>query len=466
MSYPTKSSPKNNLTFQNNNTRNNTSNNNANNNIASNNNTTNNENIISITGNILSKISFCDKECSNINNNTVKSAITSKLLEKYDIQVVARDYSILNPNNLRIVSYHSHLISPFSNGNPYILYLCKIDGINCCIFIDKKLKDGYTYPKMHCVKYRFNNELFEKETILSGELIKDYERRWMFLIDGILLYRGISTKDKNIISRFELIHKILNDEYTPDKFIEICPLVIKKLFLYRDIKKMVDEFIPYLPYTCKGISFYTLNNKCSNFAFILPRDNHLEIKTPAEIDDIIKEKYPKLWEKQTQYNTFSNSSNAIANYSNPQFISTGNITTGNITTNGIENNFQHQHQNNMQMQNDFQQQQQTQQHNDIIIIEKDNTVFKILKTDMPDIYNLYTYDNKNNLVKYGIALVPNIKISHYLYNGFKENPNNLDMRVECKFSTIFNKWTPVRFVNNDVMHMNIIENIEKQLKIE
>jgi hypothetical protein len=431
MSYPNKFSLKNNLTFQNNNPSN----------------PSNNENTISISGNILSKISFCDKECSNINNNTVKSAITSKLLEKYDIHVVTRDYSILNPNNLRIVSYHPHLISPFSNGNPYILYLCKIDGINCCIFIDKKLKEGYTYPKMHCVKYRFDNELFEKETILTGELIKDHERRWMFLIDGILLYRGISTKDKNIISRFELIHKILNDEYIHDKFIEICPLVIKKLFLYRDIKKMVDEFIPFLPYTCKGISFYTLNNKCSNFAFILPRDNHLEIKTPAEIDDIIQEKYPKLWEKQTQYNILSNNSNVIANSLNPHIIPSfpfdNNITGNNITS--IDKN---------------------DKQNDIIIIEKDNTVFKILKTDMPDIYNLYTYDNKNNLIKYGIALVPNIKISNYLYNGFKENPNNLDMRVECKFSTIFNKWSPVRFVNNDVIHINIIENIEKQLKID
>ena len=25
---------------------------------------------------------------------------------------------------------------------------------------------------------------------------------------------------------------------------------------------MIDEFIPNLPYTCKGIVFYTLNNKC------------------------------------------------------------------------------------------------------------------------------------------------------------------------------------------------------------
>ena len=31
--------------------------------------------------------------------------------------------------------------------------------------LDKKLKDGYTYPKIHCVKYRFSDELYEKDTI-------------------------------------------------------------------------------------------------------------------------------------------------------------------------------------------------------------------------------------------------------------------------------------------------------------
>ena len=102
--------------------------------------------------------------------------INLKILNKYNIQAVARDYNIINPNTLRIVSFHQHIISPYSNGNPYILYLTKIDGINCCIYIDKKLKDGYTYPKMHCVKYRFKDEIFEKDTIFSGELVKDNEK--------------------------------------------------------------------------------------------------------------------------------------------------------------------------------------------------------------------------------------------------------------------------------------------------
>lgn len=404
---------------------------------------------ISISGNILSKISFCDKECSNVNDNKVKSAIIEKLNAKFNIQVVSRDYNIINPNNLRIVSFHQHIITPYTNGNPYMLYLCKIDGVNCCIYIDKKLKDGYTFPKMHCVKYRFADPLFEEETVFSGELVKDNERRWSFLIDNILVYRGMNTGEKNIISRFELIHKIMKQEYTADRFIEICPLIVKKLFMYRDIRRMVEDFIPLLPYKCKGIVFYTLNSKCSNFAFLLPRDGQIEVKTTVEINDIVQERYPKLWEKK---HGISQSGNLSGNLSSNIYIDSkvsglnsgmgnalGNLDISNIggEDSGISGI-------------------------GIVSINSGNVVFKILKTDIPDIYNLYCNDNsgKGNIIKHGIALVPNIKVSHYLYNMFKDNPNQLDMRVECRFSKIFEKWTPIRFVGNEPYKQKDVEALE------
>jgi hypothetical protein len=287
---------------------------------------------------------------------------------------------------------------------------------------------------MHCVKYHFHDELFEKETVLTGELVKDNERRWFFLIDGILLYKGMPTTEKNIIARYELIHSIMAYEYTNDRFLEICPLQVKRLFLYRDVEKLVQDFIPYLSYTCKGILFYTLNNRCSNFAFLLPRDGQdctFDVKSPAEIDDIVAEKYPKLWAKkhaivQEQVPDALDMSLAATQVSNP---------TTDINAN-----------------------------NEIAV---DNAVFKILKTDIPDIYNLYCQTDSGasgGLDKYGIALVPNIKVSHYLYNGFKGNPNNLDMRVECRFSKIFEKWAPVRFVANEPFAKRGIEKIEENLK--
>lgn len=399
-----------------------------------------------ISGNILSKISFCDKQCSNVNDNKIKGQIIQSLESKYGIQAVSRDYNIINPNTLRIVSFHQHIITPYSNGNPYLLYLTKIDGINCCFYIDKKLKDGYTFPKMHCVKYRFNNDLFENETIFSGELVKDNERRWIFLIDNILLYKGMQTSEKNIISKFELIHNILNNEYQLDKYLEICPLQVKKLFLYKDVRKMVTEFIPNLSYNCKGIVFYTLNSKCSNFAFLMPRDAQFEIRSPSEINDIVQEKYPKLWAKKHSINK-ENIPDAMNNFSNASNCTIGSSGSSGSTSNigiidGNGNN------------------------NDTLQIDSSNVVFKILKTDIPDIYNLYCIDDKNNqnIYKHSTALVPNIKLSHYLYNTFKSNPNNLGMKVECKFSKIFEKWTPIRFVNNEPFTKEQIEALEDKMK--
>ncbi len=165
---------------------------------------------LTFTGNILSQISFCDKQCSNVNDNKVKAQIVDIIDKKYGIQIISKDYNLVNPNILRNISYHQHILTPYTHGNPYMLYLTKVDNINCAIFIDKKLKDGYTYPKMHCVKYRFSEELYEKDTIFTGELVRDNERRWFFLIDNLLLYKGMKTNEKNILSRFELIYKIMD----------------------------------------------------------------------------------------------------------------------------------------------------------------------------------------------------------------------------------------------------------------
>ncbi len=423
---------------------------------------------LTLTGNVLSKISFCDKQCSNVNDNKFKAQVIQNLDSKYKIQVVTRDYNILNPNILRNVSYHQHIISTYTNGNPYMLYLTKIDGINCALFIDKKLKDGYTYPKIHCVKYRFIDELYEKDTIFTGELVRDNERRWFFLIDNILLYKGMSTSEKNILSKYELIHNIIEQEYKVDKYLEICPLQVKKLFLYKDIKKLVNDFIPNLSYKCKGIIFYTLNNKNSNYAYIIPRDSQFEVKSSAEIDEQLQEKYPELWNKKTSISNENNNTNSNTNtnldahtkYMNNDFVQNVSLNSESIKTNQSVNPSSNIS-GNSSLSTTASGNTST---NLKVEIDINNVVFKILKTDKPDIYNLYCIDEKHNLIKNSIALVPNIKISHLLYNTFVSNPNNLDLKIECKFSKVFEKWIPVKFVENEPYNKNLISDIEDKLK--
>jgi len=413
---------------------------------------------LTLTGNILSKISFCDKQCSNVNDNKIKSQIIQTIDSKYGIQIVTRDYNMINPNILRNVSYHQHILTPYTHGNPYMLYLTKIDNINCALFIDKKLKDGYTYPKIHCVKYRFSSELYEKDTIFTGELVRDNERRWFFLIDNLLLYKGMKTNEKNILSKFELINTIMENEYTQDKYLEICPLFIKKLFLYKDIKKMVTEFMPNLSYMCKGIVFYTLNNKHTNYVYMIPRDSQIPIKSSNEIDDIVQDKYPDLWNKKHSINneTLEIPDAIVCNNDYTNSDCNTNINT-NINTNSDTNSDT----NTIQIKEKLKEEDSE---NKIVELEKNNVVFKVLKTDMPDIYNLYCNDTNSNLIKHSIALITNIKISHHLYYTFNSKPDNLGLMMECKFSKVFEKWIPIRFVNNDIFNKTIIETIENQLK--
>jgi len=137
----------------------------------------------------LSDISFCDKKCSNVNNNDFKEEFIRFIDDKYDIKVVDKLYVFLNPSILKNVLYHQHLLTPLTNGNPYLLYLTRIDNTNCCFYIDRKLKGGFSFPKIHCVKYQFADELFT-DTMFSGELVRDKNRKWFFLIDNLLIYKG------------------------------------------------------------------------------------------------------------------------------------------------------------------------------------------------------------------------------------------------------------------------------------
>ena len=435
---------------------------------------------LTFTGNILSEISFCDKQCSNVNDNKIKAQIVDIIDKKYGIQIISKDYNLVNPNILRNISYHQHILTPYTHGNPYMLYLTKVDNINCALFIDKKLKDGYTYPKMHCVKYRFSEELYEKDTIFTGELVRDNERRWFFLIDNLLLYKGMKTNEKNILSRFELIYNIMENDYTTDKYLEICPLYVKKLFLYKDVKKMVEEFIPNLSYMCKGIVFYTLNNKHSNYLYMIPRDCQIQIKSSGEIDDIVQEKYPDLWDKkQTSHEhehiRVTNTSEVNTNSNSRVQYTILDSHTSNATTTMIQNATQIEttttnvnENGNVNV--------NTQSNELESIIETNNVVFKVLKTDIPDIYNLYCFDtntntntntnSNDNLIKHAIALIPNIKVSHHLYYTFTSKSYTLGLNMECKFSPIFEKWIPIKFVNNSIFYKKNIEEIENKLKVK
>ena len=488
--------------------------------------------------NSLSKISFCNKECFNINNNKTKEKIINHIQEKYNLQIIDKQYVLINPHMVKNITFHEHLVSTFTNGNPYLLYLTQIDGINCSIFIDRKLKNGYSYPKIHCVQYRFDNELFEKDTMFTGELVRDKNHEWLFLISDLLIFEGNLTKTKNVLSRFQLIHKILDNYYTKDEDNEICPLYIKKLFQYNQIAEIFNEFMPSLSYICKGIVFYTLNSQFSNYAWITPRDNQIQVMNEEDLINKFFEKYPNYLQykdvlinnngninvnsllsfnnnmidnnmidnnmignnminnnqnsyidntnkdtNNTDNNNTDNSNTCTTNTFTTNTCTTNTFTTNTCTTNTNTNNkntitrntndtdtnnsndtnninninnFNNynsglSYQNIKNNQSNKNQQlninHQSNKNNILDSVKPNQAVLTIVKTNTPDIYHLFCLNDDIN--KVGIAFIPNINISHMLYDEFNTNSNN-KLKVICNYQTFFGKWIPCNFTNLEV----------------
>ena len=123
----------------------------------------------------ITRTSFCDKQIDNVTDNSMKKYILDNLFVKTGIRFNSRYAKVYNEqyrNNLN----NPHLICIKSSGTPYLLFCTQINDVNYCFLIDKKIKDGYEYPKIFIVHYRFSNELFQG-TLFETELIRTYRRK-------------------------------------------------------------------------------------------------------------------------------------------------------------------------------------------------------------------------------------------------------------------------------------------------
>lgn len=403
--------------------------------------------------NSLNKISFCDKECFNINNNQTKDNIISYVQSKFKIKIIEREYVSLNPHMLRNISNHEHYLATYSNGNPYLIWFTKIDGKNCSIFIDRKLKDGYSYPKIHLVQYDFDDHIFETDMIVTGELVRDINREWCYLISDLIIYEGEDiTKTKNILSRFNLLYTILDKHYKPNTSIESCPLYVKKLWQYSDINTLFDEYLPSLSYVCKGIVFYTMNNNFSNYAWIMPKEHQIRVKTAKDADIEFYKQYPQYKDIGgiiTSNKTLeSNGENEQTYYANSTF---SNKTTNVITEIDNEDNNWKYCVSKLVITNMIKKVEKcikhmSQEHGEELDCNIQYKNLSVIKTSMPGIYKcLY----ENDLSECGILYIPYLELDKFIYELFinKEDKTikNDKVTMKCIYYEIFDKWVPISY---------------------
>lgn len=431
--------------------------------------------------NSLSKISFCDRECFNVNDNVTKEAILKYIETKYKgLNIIDNQYVMMKPHMLKNITYHEHILTTFTNGNPYLLVLTRIDNVPCSIFIDRKVKDGYCYPKIHCVQYKFDSILFDTETIFTGELVRDINRNFQYLISDLLVYNGEYIKHRNILSRFQTLHTLLDTQYTPDITVEICPLYCKRLFQYADIKFVLHEFLPTLSYTCKGLIFHTLNNQFSDYAWVMPREKQIDVKRQHDIDTEFYTRFPEFAQyrsadiNQLTYLTNHNSkpnnqsvdsqlvtNQEVNDYRRPSvsihhsnYPDPDSVVISDIYTSDKKSTMQFELSKNRQFvgadamsSNPF----NTMLGNSNYYVKLlDPVILLAMQTEIPDIINLYTQDNLTD--KLGYAFIPNLRVSQMLYHAFKQLPTGqITIYVSVAFHRVFNRWVPFEIVSNPIL---------------
>lgn len=328
----------------------------------------------------IGEISFCDKVAFNIKSDDTKKYILDQLESNYNVKIIAKHFDKFEERMMSNLNNNPHMLCVRSNGNPYFLYLTKLNFVNYCIFIDKKIQQGYFFPRMIITNFHFDDSLF-KDTIFDGEMIKKNGEKWVFLLNDLIVHKGIYLKDLNLPKRLNIVYQTLKTEFSPD-MMDVSRIQVKKFFKYDEINHMLNEHIPKLQYSCRGIYFKPLFLR---FKDVLVNFN----------DDLVK---------KVERNKFKHVKNFML-LDNQDKIQT-NLPV--ITPQKIGCTDNHKR-------------------------------FLVRKTSNPDVYELF--DCHGCMVD--IACVPSLKISKHMRLLFS-NKNIIDkVEMGFEFSTKFNKWVPV-----------------------
>lgn len=358
---------------------------------------------------MIGEISFCDQVGFNIKTDETKRYILERIQAKYGLKIITRHFDKYEDRMLDNLKNRPHMLCVRSNGNPYYLYLTKLNFVNYCIFIDKKIQQGYSYPRMIISHFKFDECLFA-DTVFDGEMVKTHNGTWSYLINDLVVCKGQHMTDCNIVKRLNVLYETLQRYYTIDAY-DICKMLVKKYFKYDEGTKIIDEHIQKVDYSCRGIYirplFLKFRDVLINFDDTLvkkvERLKYKHLKT-----FMLKEDGEKLLDIETA-STSSHASNKSSTNSSDQLPPVSLPLPVQPKTQAAS-------------------------------APGDSSSKELLarKTNLPDVYELF--DASMTFV--GVACLPTLTVSKYMRQCFA-NKNIVDVvPVRCEFSQRFGKWMP------------------------
>jgi hypothetical protein len=373
-------------------------------------------------------VNFGNNKIPQITNKNLKYKIIELISSIGTFNIKGKYYNILNKKTINYLKSHKSYISLRTYGKSHILFLTKIKSNKTgndkkyCIFINKKNEI------MFLSKFKLNEDLFNG-TLFDGELVKNSNGEWNYFIDDIAYYKGESIIMEKFKDRYNLIQSILKEEYIEDNDLSICSLQYKKYYELNNIQYLYDLQQNELDYKCSGIYFKNNNNFSDNYLYPFP-----ECRSDYKVNQM---KNNGLLSISTNEQVIHNTSlidniSPLSDQSNDEKVLKDNSSNSNSDMIIKNTNVQ--------------------------IVSSNKCSFEIRITNLPDIYELYAYNNSGTLEKISYASIQDLNTSNFckeLLKG-KEKEN-----VLCLYNKNFKKWKPIEKSNkiDNIQTINIIQNI-------
>lgn len=340
---------------------------------------------------MLGEISFAGKTAYNLKCADMKATILRELEDVHKTKIIQRHHERFTDGHIQKLSSNPYLVTFRSNGNPYFIYLTRINLVNQCIFCDKKVQQGYSSPRMIIARFGFDDDLFDG-TLLDGEMVSDTDGKWLFLVADIFTYRGNHMNNVDAVRRLNLVYEIFGNMFRPDAF-DVCGFQVKSYFSYEDIGKMLTEFVPSLPYSLRGLYFKPMNLRYNDILYNFD-------------DSLIKKVYRQKFSTEAK-----------------PFLDVQDL----------------QDMQDAQVVRDVNQYEKPPQPSETNTVSK---TFFARRTALPDVFILEDPKTKKNI---GTACIPTMDVSRFMRALFKDK--NINDRIELDFyeSSHFGtgKWIPV-----------------------
>jgi hypothetical protein len=338
--------------------------------------------------------------------------LTNKI-SQYGIDIEYKRYHFLDKNRANELKQKEHSFVLNTYGAKYLLFLTYVNFKPYALYINRKNSTFFL------VKTRFDVSLYQ-DTMFEGETIKINEK-WYFYVGDCLVYKKTNMVVQSYTKRYEILRNILSNDYVSDSYMEPFELIRKYKYEYEDILGVKNGLISSLPFRVNGYVFKCLEAASYDILYIFPECRN---KQPDDESPKNGGNYRSLL---TPPNVGNDSSQATKKSIGNDSSQTTTIYTNDIIQSSSQSVKQHQQK--------------------VAIIQtkgKDEAKFLMKKTEFPDVYEIYMFDNSNSKkAKVGYAGIPNIECSVMVKNWFQDKE---ELYAKCKKNPVNEKWIPVQLV--------------------